>query len=220
MRIRLTRVAGNAARRLCLSLPALLLLWCPAAAAPQADFPGIDAFLKSALRGEDRLSVEARGDLDGDGLEDWAGVISRQGPSAAQSYQLYVLLRLRQGGYRVAEKTGESPIPGTGCCWVEDMTISRASLYVQSNAKTASTMEAATHQFKLHRGEWRLVGVRVYHIDQPRDEAVETDMNLLTGLVIEKRQKGEARPTTARRRQRFPASRLKDFDFRNGFGTE
>jgi hypothetical protein len=220
MRSHLTRIAGNAARRFRLILPALLVLWCPAAAAPQADFPGIDAFLKSALRGEDRLSVEARGDLDGDGLEDWAGVISRQGPEASSAYQLYVLLRLRRGGYRVAEKTGESPISGTGCCWVEDMTIRRASLYVQSNAKTASTMEATTHQFKLHRGGWRLVGVRVYYIDQSRDEDTKTDMNLLTGLVIEKRRKGEARPTTARRRKRFPASLLKDFDFSNGFGTE
>lgn len=218
----MTRVNANALRRCCLVLSALLVLWCPSAAASREEFPGIDAFLKSTLRGEDKLNAEARGDLNGDGLEDWAGLIRRQEPDSSPGYQLYVLLRLRGGGYGVAEKTDESPIAGMGCCWVEDLTIRRASIYVQSNAKTCCTMEAATHQFKLYRGEWRLVGVKVYYTDMTRDPAdtTDTDMNLLTGSVIEKRQRGDNRPTTARRRKRFPVQLLKDFDFRNGFGIE
>lgn len=218
----MTRVNGKALRRCCLILSALLVLWCPSAAAHQADFPGIAAFLKSILRGEDRLSVEARGDLNDDGLDDWAGVIRRQEPDSSPAYQLYVLLRLRQGGYRVAEETVESPIPGAGCCWVEDLTIGRSSIYIQSNAKTCCTMEAATHQFKLHRGAWRLVGVRVYYTDLTRNppDSTDTDMNLLTGLVIEKKQKGDNKPTATRHRKHFPVHFLKDFDFHNGFGIE
>jgi hypothetical protein len=215
----LTVSIGNTLRRLRLLLPALVILWSPLTAAAQGDFPSIDAFLKSTLKGEDKLGAEARGDLNGDGLEDWAGVIHRQPAGSPQTYQLYVLLRSGQS-YRVAEKSKEAPVAGAGCCWVEDLRISRASIYIQNNAKTASTMEAATHQFKLYKGEWRLVGVKIFYTDQGSDASTDTDMNLLTGEVIEKKQKGESRPATRRRRQKFSTHLLKNFDFYNGFGTE
>ena len=209
---------GKITRRL---LPALLLLcFSFNAASAQGDFPSIELFMKATLKGEDRLAAEARGDLNGDGLEDWTGVINRQKSDSAWTYQLYVLLRLRQGGYRVAEKSREEVVPGMGCCWVEDLRVLRSSIYVQNNAKTASTMEAATHQFKLYKGEWRLVGVKIYLSDQSADASTETDMNLLTGAVIEKRQKGESKPVSQRRYRQFPASHLKDFNFSNGFGIE
>ena len=211
---------GNTMRKLCLVLPLLVILWCPFTTAAQVDFASVDGFLKSTLAGEDRLSLEAKGDLNGDGLEDWAGVIERRKSDASSTSQLYVLLRLPQGGYRVAEKSKEEQIAGMGCCWVEDLRISRSSIYVQNNAKTAGTMEAATHQFKLHQGEWRLIGVRVFHLEVSSDDSTETDMNLLTGSVIEKRQKGENKPTIKRRRQRFATHLLKDFNFSNGFGID
>lgn len=208
-------------RKLCLVLSALLILWCPFTTSAQVDFAGIDVFLKSTLEGEGRLSLEARGDLNGDGLEDWAGVIERRKTdSFSSTSQLYVLLRLPEGGYRVAEKSKEEQIAGMGCCWVEELKISRSSIYIQNNAKTAGTMEAATHQFKLHRGEWRLIGVRIFYLEVSADASTETDMNLLTGSVIEKRQKGENKPTTRNRRRRFAAHHLKDFDFSNWFGIE
>lgn len=77
--------------------------------------------MKSILNGEDQLSVDARGDLNDDGLQDWAAVIHRRKPDSAPTYQLYVLLRQPNGGYRVAEKSLEEEIAGMGCCWVEDL---------------------------------------------------------------------------------------------------
>jgi hypothetical protein len=207
-------------RELRLVLSALVILWCPFTTVARVDFSSPEVFLKSILEGGDRLSLEARGDLNGDGLEDWAGAIERRKADSSSTSQLYVLLRLPQGGYRVAEKSKEASISGMGCCWVEDLKISRSSIYIQNNAKTAGTMEAATHQFKLYRGEWRLIGVRIFYIDVGSDASTETDMNLLTGSVVEKRQKGENRPTTRSRRQRFATRLLKDFDFSNGFGVE
>lgn len=209
-------------RKLSLILPALVILCCPFAAFAQADFPSIDAFLKSTLKGEDRLSNEAKGDLNNDGLEDWAGVIQRQAANSSPTTQLYVLLRLREGVYRIAEKSKEAPVVGAGCCWVESLEISRSSIYIQNNAKTATTMEAATHQFKLYKGEWRLVGLRIYYDDHSSDASntTETDMNLLTGAVIEKKQKGDNKPVTMRRQKKFATYLLKNFDFFNGFGTE
>jgi hypothetical protein len=217
-RLLLTMSIGHPMRKLRLVLSALVIVCSPFTATAQVDFASSDVFLKATLEGGGRLSLEARGDLNGDGLDDWAGVIERRKTDSSSTSQLYVLLRLPQGGYRVAEKSKEEKIAGMGCCWVEDLKISRSSIYIQNNAKTAGTMEAATHQFKLHEGEWRLIGVRIFYLDVSSDASTETDMNLLTGSVIEKRQKGENKPMTKSRRKRFATHLLKDFDFFNGFG--
>jgi hypothetical protein len=180
-----TTLIGKAVLQLRLLLLALIILSLPFTTAAQADFTSVDAFLKSTLKGADRLSLEARGHLNGDGLEDWAGVIERQKSDSSSTSQLYVLLRLRQDGYRIGEKSREAPITGMGCCWVENLEINRSSIYVQSNVKLGSTMEASTYQFKLHQGEWRLIGVRIFKLDVNSDASIETDMNVLTGSVLE-----------------------------------
>jgi len=190
------------------------------AAAAQSEFTTVDLFLKSVLSAEARLDAKAAGDLNGDGLADWTGLIHREKSDDAPTYQLYVLLRQPQGGYRVAEKTNAEQIAGMGCCWVEDLRIERGSIYIQSNAKTAASMEAATHQFKFYKGQWRLVGIRIYYIDHSKDTTTETDMNVLTGAIVEKRQKGERKPTATRRSKKFGVYLLKDFDFSNMFGAE
>jgi hypothetical protein len=132
------------------------------------------------------------------------------------------LTRAPQGGYSVAVQTQKAEIPGMGCCWLEELAVRRGSIFIQNNAKTASTMEAATHQFKFYKGEWRLIGLRIYLTDHNPGAPLtsDSDMNLLTGLVIEKTQKGDNRPTSRRSNKKFPTSLLRDFDFSNGFGTE
>ena len=104
----------------------------------------------SSQRGEtsDQLSAEARGDLNNDKLK--IGLVSyvthlRTIPNLST----LLTTAVPEGGYRLAEKTQKAEIPGMGCCWLEDLTIRRGSIFIQNNAKTAATMEAATHQFKL-----------------------------------------------------------------------
>jgi len=206
--------------QLCLILSSLVVLWSPFPSTAQTDFPDIDVFLKSTLKIGDKVSLEARGDLNGDGLEDWAGVIERQKTDASSTSQLYVLLRVRQGGYRISEKSKEERISGAGCCWTEGLEIKNSAIYIQNNAKTAATMEAATHQFKLYRGKWRLIGLRIFKLDVSSDASITTDMNLLTGLVIEKKQKGTFKPTTKRRHKKFATYLLKDFNFMSEFANE
>lgn len=184
------------------------------------EFPSVAAFLKQMLNDANSLSVDARGDLNGDGLEDWAGVILREKSEVVRTSQLYVLVQQPTGGYRVAEKSLEAEIAGMGCCWTEDLRISRSSVYIQNNAKTAATMEAATHQFKFYKNEWRLIGVKIYYLDHSTDTSTETDMNLLTGAVIETKSKGDRKPAIRRRKQVFGRFLLKDFDFFNGFGVQ
>ncbi len=205
----------------CLLLLSLVgVLSCSFTATAQPEFPNTDVFLKSILKGQSSLSSEAKGDLNGDGLEDWTGVVRREKGDFQSTYQLYVLLRQTGGGYRVAEKSTEAQIPGMGCCWVEDLRIGRSSIYIQNNAKTAATMEAATHQFKLQGGQWRLIGVRIYYIDHSANRTTDTDINLLTGIVIEKQQKGDRKPLVKRQNVKFGVRLLKDYDFINGFGIE
>jgi hypothetical protein len=203
-------------RQLRLVLPVLAILWCPFVATAQVDFSSTDAFLKSTLKGEDRLEIQTKGDLNGDGREDWAGVIERKKLDSERTHQLYVLLQLVQGGYNVADKSKEEEIPGTGCCWIEGLEIRNSSIYIQNNSKAVGeSMEAVTYQFKLYKGEWRLVGAKVYYTDFRADppNTIDTDMNLLTGSVMEKRQKGDEKPLTKTRRKRFRVYLLKDFDF-------
>jgi len=208
-------------RKLSLILSTLVILWCPCSTTAQVDFANIDAFLKATLKGEDQVSFQAKGDLNGDGLEDWAGVIHRQQTDSSPTDQLYVLLRLSEGGYHIAEKSKQEEIPGTGCCYVEDLEIRGSSIYIQDNIKADGAMNAVTHQFKLYQGKWRLVGIKIYRTDfNPTVPAeIDTDMNLLTGSVIEKRQKGDNKPVSRRRRKKFATYLLKDFDFSNTFGS-
>jgi hypothetical protein len=197
------------------------ILACPLPSAAQGDFANLDSFLKSTLRGEDSLNESARGDLNADGLQDWVGVIQRKPKDASPTHQLYVLLRQRAGGFKVAEKSIEEEIPGMGCCWLENLVIRRGSIYIQDNAKTAVVMEAVTHQFKLYRGEWRLVGIKSYYTDHGPEKPFDrdTDMNLLTGLVIVKHQKGDRKPLVRSHRQNFAKFLLKDFDFSTSFAN-
>jgi hypothetical protein len=170
--------------RLSLVLSTALLLLSPLLTSAQSNFSSLNAFSKSILKGEDQISLKATGDLNGDGLDDWAGVVHRERRGdSSPTYQLYVLLRLPQGGFQLAEKSIEEEIPGMGCCWAEDLTIRGSSIYIQNNAKDASTMEAATHQFKLYKGEWRLVGMKILLTDFSTDppSEMDTDMNVLTG---------------------------------------
>lgn len=214
-------------RKLCLVLSALVILWCPFTTAAQVDFSSsIDVFLKSTLKGEDKLFLEARGDLNSDGLVDWAGVVrsprSIFSPKLhiSRAYQLYVLLRQPQGGYSVAEKTNEEEMGGMGNYGLEDLKIRRSSIYIQTYAKSLSTMDEATHQFKLYKGEWRLVGIRIHSTDFTPRATTETHMNFLTGAVIEKRRKGKNKPITRRRNKNFATYLLKDFGFFSEFGIE
>lgn len=207
-------------KRLILICSITLILLCPLSIAAQADFSSVDAFLKSTLKGEAQVSESATGDLNGDGLRDWAGVVHRRPADGSPTYQLYVLLRLPRGGFHLAEKSIEEEIPGMGCCWMESLEIRRGSIFIQNNAKDASVMEAVRHQFKLHKGEWRLVGINSYHTDHEASVDRDTEMNLLTGLVTEKRQKGDRKPVRKTRRQKFATYLLKDFDFSIRFANE
>ena len=181
----------------------------------------VEEFLKSTLKAEDRLDVDATGDLNGDRLADWAGVISRKkappfvedGMATDRTLQLYVLLQQKQGGYVVAEKSKETGIFGLGGNYVENLEIKRSSLYLQVNG---SARYMSISQFRLDRSEWRLIGSKNITIySEPDDEVFknfEKDRNLLTGTVIETRRNGNRKPAVKRYKKKFPRVLLKDLN--------
>lgn len=185
-------------------------------------YPDLNAFKEIYLQKDVPLEFETEGDLNGDGLKDWAGVIQRKieikDKDADESYlsetiQLYVLLQQKDGAYKIAEKSVETGFGGLGGTYVENLEIKNSSIFLQINSKGADYAEPNFYQFKLYNGEWRLIGYRTFHLEISADDSVETDRNLLTGAVIVKKQKGEAKPVISQSRKKFPKLLLKDFGF-------
>jgi hypothetical protein len=181
-----------------------------------AGFESVEAFLKAALKSEDKLESEAKGDLNNDGLADWAGLIKRkkappfideEAGETDQTYQLYILLQTGRGGYQIAEKSKESGVFGLGANFFDELEIKNSSLYLLLRGNFCC---GTSWQFKLYKGEWRLIGWRNFNV-QP-DESYQTDRNLLTGDVIEERQTGERKPVIKRYKKKFPRVLLKDFN--------
>jgi hypothetical protein len=183
-------------------------------------FSSVDDFLKKAAGKKGDEVVSAKGDLNGDGIED--SVVNVHRPAADyHSDQLYILVRQgATGPFRIEVTNGEWQTAHNGCCWVEQIEIKNSSLYIQYNAKTHGTMEATTHQFKQYKGAWRLVGVRVFYLDIGRDTSITTDSNVLTGGVVITEEKGDRPTGVTTRRKKFRVSYLKDYDYNSAFGIK
>lgn len=176
----------------------------------------IDECLATFLEPGYTLEFESRGDLNGDSLADWTGIVQRKKASSTdensfdppRNTQLLVLLRQPQGKYVLAAASKESIFLASNS-YIEGVDIERASVYLQINA---SGGYASFSQFRLYRNEWRLVGWREVKVDPEADTSFEKDRNLLTGAVIETRQKGERKPVYKRYQKKFPLILLSKFD--------
>ncbi|NNE97692.1 MAG: hypothetical protein HKN25_01595 [Pyrinomonadaceae bacterium] len=189
------------------------------------EFQSVNNFLAANLsKLGSGVSASAKGDLNGDGLEDWAGVVWDTQPEVLGGdvlSTLYVLLTdKKKGVLRVAGMSEEGMIRNSNCCSVEDVRIKNRSVYLQINARSHGGVRATTYQFKQHKNNaWRLIGLRIYNAisgDESReDSAIETDMNLLTGDVIVSWHEGKGNPEMKRRREKFEEFYLSRFDFGN-----
>ena len=189
-------------------------------------FASVEAFLSATLKSGDRKDLEAQGDLNGDGLADWAGLIERKKDppfrardlETRQTVQLYVLLQQPKGNFVIAARSKESGTFGAGNLYFEDLRIERSNLYLQLNG---GARYRSVSQFRLYRGEWRLVGWEETDIISYPDEnpfkSSRRDRNLLTGNVIDSRQTGDRTRIVKRYRKRFPRVLLRDF---NLYGQE
>ncbi|WP_442497378.1 hypothetical protein [Methylobacter sp. sgz302048] len=173
----------------CKLIGLLYLFITISATAAEREFQSVAQFLDTLSPAPIWQVVE--GDLDGDGFDDRA-IVTHQ-PNSEVLPKLYVLLQNRSGSFRLAQ---ESQTAGYHNGAVE-LAIKNGSLYITLEAIESTTQ--GTHQFKLYRGEWRLIGMTHSTYDSadlgPEHGAhfLNLDFNVLTGDIISKREskKGE-----------------------------
>jgi hypothetical protein len=203
---------------LCAFLLATVFSHCTFAA--PARYASLQAYFAATPHARVDESQVAKGDLNGDGREDMALMLATGATREDRRQQLVVLLQETDGSFTLAVASGPEPLVGMGCCWVEALEIKNQSVFIQNNAKTACTMEAATHQFKLYKNVWRAVGVNIFYVklcDEPQTETTQS-FNLLTGKLIVTTAGGK-KPVPPRTRSFTPSvARMSAFDFNNGFG--
>jgi hypothetical protein len=203
---------------LCAALFAMAFSHCTFAAPVR--YASVQAYFAATPQARVDESQVAKGDLNGDGREDIALVLATGATREDRRQQLVVLLQEADGNFTLAVASAPEPLVGMGCCWVEALEIKNQSVFIQNNAKTACTMEAATHQFKLYKNVWRAVGVSIFYVKHCYEPQTETTQsyNLLTGKLIVTTV-GEKKPVPPRTRSFTPSvARMSAFDFNNGFG--
>jgi hypothetical protein len=152
----------------------------------------------------------AEGDLNGDGLSDRAIVTHK--PNSDVSPQIYILLQNTRGGFSLAQQSKPGGHNGS-----VELEIKNGSLYV--HLESIKCCEQATHQFKLYRGVWRLIGMtHLISASSAKPDGgpnfVRGDINLLTGdILFGDDESGRTRRAKASGQQCLLADY--DFDFVN-----
>ena len=198
-----------------------LFLFSNSSLATSAQFKSESDFLASIPASNANQSRVTKGDLTGDGRSDIAILVAIGDDVSDRTQKLVVLVQENNGLYRIAASSAQTQSVGMGCCWVEWLEIKRGSIFIQNNAKTACNIEAATHQFKLHNGTWRLIGLKIIYYEHCAEPQVTTtqDFNLLTGKTIYTYEKEGKKPTVRLTKGRPSFYSLTDYDFYNGFGS-
>lgn len=118
---------------------------------------------------------QATGDLNGDGLSDWAGVVYWS-VDGARVGQLFILLQQADGRYVLSEYS-----QATNMATAIDLEIQPTGrldvgwTYHSSNA---------TLHFKLYKGAWTRVGEDDFGYDTETQVATRSSYNFLTGRMV------------------------------------
>jgi hypothetical protein len=199
----------------------LATLWCNSTFASPTNYDSAEDFLLSIPHARSDESSLAEGDLNGDSLKDLV-IVAKSEPKEFKRYnQLHVLTQDKSGKFTLAISSKKSQITGMGCCWLDSVKIRNGSIYLQNNAKTSCEIEAATHQFKLYKNTWRLIGLKISNYQHCADPQIMQvrDINILTGKIIDSKQIDD-NPAKYEYKVFTPGKiLLKNYDFFNGFGA-
>ncbi|MEZ5344592.1 MAG: hypothetical protein R2681_03455 [Pyrinomonadaceae bacterium] len=190
----------------------------------QDEFSDPKHFVDSISNEKTTLIFEAEGDLNGDGLKDWAGVFTKRkvdkeifdGKTEVLFNQLFVLTQEKNGKYIIAERSKEGCVEAS-VCWVESLEVKNSSIYLNVFSKS-DTHTSEDFQFKYRDEKFQLIGYKTNKAypavgKNAPEKGIEIDRNLLTGRVVEKTQIGEKAAKIRTLRKKFSALYLRDFEF-------
>ena len=193
-----------------------------------AEYNSMDDFLQQASLKNQKVIFHRTGDLNNDGLEDWAGILSKDKAEEAEEaplIKLVVLIKLHSGHYAESASSMEvkdyyrfSPSSSF------DFEIKNSSIYFSTSAHTCCVVYSSVYQFKLYNGVWRLVGKKTssgntFSGENPDDDfSKEEDVNMLTGLTISTVVRGNKK-SEKRFINKTRVFLLKDFDFSGSYAA-
>ena len=208
-------------KSICAASIFLVAIWCNSTLADSKSYKNAEDFIKSIPHASRSESLVAEGDLNSDNLKDYAIVVRTKLEGFERYNQLHILTQEKTGKFSLVISSKKSPVAGMGCCWVENIDINSGSIFLQNNAKTSCEIESSTHQFKLYRNTWRLIGLTIFnyqHCDEPQISETR-DFNILTGNTIKSKQLDDGPKIYERMKLHPKKFLLKDFNFYNGFGA-
>ena len=109
-------------------------------------FNNADEFVNSIPNAT--LEMSATGDVNGDGLKDWVGLILREGDPTS-TRQLFILTQLPDGKYIVSEKSVGSEVGGNGSSEYNNLKIIKSSIYVHQLGRGYNNLQENIYQYKL-----------------------------------------------------------------------
>jgi len=160
----------------------------PAEPTSRPALPGIgsfattpDAFLASLFSTGTPRVMSVRGDLNGDGVEDWAAVLQWIGKYGEEA-QLIILTGRPTGGFVLAEHSQTTQLYRYG---IDDIRIEHGSLFLQTDHPGSATSHSgSTFQIKYHQGDWRLIGCNLFDAEVGASTMTHQSYDYLTGRSI------------------------------------
>lgn len=145
--------------------------------------PEVESSLRVVVSDTFTVIAQDAGDINGDGKEDWVGVIKIE-REAGPTQQLYVLIRNDDLKVEGASKEVEYLDCG-GSCYIADLKMKNNSFFIQINSKNGyDSISTFRLQFKQYKGEWRAIGRKTSNYEIGSGVETESDENLLTGFFI------------------------------------
>lgn len=143
-------------------------------------YPSPEAALK-AIYGSHLINKwEVRGDLDGDGQPDWAGVVAYE-EADANRRRLIILTRTKDGGYTVAAQSKPDVQWDSA---VEELEISVKDLFANFSHGGGDHPFKWVSQVRLYKNQWRIIGTKITSYDVDDTKSIVEDTNTLTGNKI------------------------------------